>query len=140
MAVDVRGDGAGGAAHIGEGEVVGDHAAPAVRAEFDRISLRFQGFIFKIKDQLQSTHRRNTNHDSQKRPGMSTRTSPANHSRCPVLKLYPQLSYTSLDCFCWSKCLTILPTSCERSMVVISSASPESTTTRPFTPTAATNL
>jgi hypothetical protein len=33
--VDVGGDGFSGDAHIGEGEVVGDDAAPAVGAELD---------------------------------------------------------------------------------------------------------
>jgi hypothetical protein len=33
--VDVGGDGFGGDAHVGKGEVVGDDAAPAVGAEFD---------------------------------------------------------------------------------------------------------
>ena len=33
--VNVGGDGFGGGAHVGEGEVVGDDAAPAVGAEFD---------------------------------------------------------------------------------------------------------
>ncbi len=35
LGVHVSGDGLGGNAHIGEGEVVGDHSAPAVGAEFD---------------------------------------------------------------------------------------------------------
>ena len=33
--MDVGGDGFGGGADVGEGEVVGDDAAPAVGAEFD---------------------------------------------------------------------------------------------------------
>ncbi len=49
-------------------------------------------------------------------------------------------TYTSFFIFFSSSHFTTFPTSCERSRVVISSASSVSTTTKLFTPTAATNF
>jgi hypothetical protein len=52
----------------------------------------------------------------------------------------PIVLYTSRFTFISSRYFTTLPTFCECSRVVMSNASPVSTTTRPFTPTAATNF
>ena len=69
-------------------------------------------------------------------------TSPLHTHHCVWLSATRRrpTTYSSFVSFFSSRCFTILPTSCERSRVVISSASSVSTTTRSFTPTAATNF
>ncbi len=49
LGVDVGGDGFGGGADVGEGEVVGDDAAPAVGAEFDD-RMRHMDLLVRAKD------------------------------------------------------------------------------------------
>src|ERR1700723_1391187 len=104
------------AAHVIEGEILGDDASPTVGTEFYGSShllvvSRWSSVIGKIGLFLPTT--------KDKRP----------------MAFYTNLS----NCFS-SRYFTILPTSCACSRVVIRSASSVSTITRSFTPTAAPNL
>ena len=111
--VNVDRHGVAYAPHVVEGEIVGDDAAPTVGSKLD---------LCAHLDSLAST--------------VLTKIARMASSNREL----PAASHTSRFIFFSSRYFTTLPTSCECSRVVISSASTVSTTTRLSTPTAATNL
>ena len=111
--VDVDRHGVAYAPHVVEGEIVGDDAAPTVGPKLD---------LCAHVDSLAST--------------VLTKIA----QMASANRELPAASHTSRFIFFSSRYFTTLPTSCECSRVVISSASSVSTTTRLSTPTAATNL
>src|SRR5208282_3075285 len=129
---DVRCNGARNPPHVVESEIVGNEAAPAVGTEFD---LGHRGRWSSVVGRSLYAVRR-----SQMQIPRFVRDDFKRTLRTTDDQRLTTAFHTNFFSFFSSRYFTTLPTSCDWSSVVTSSASSVSTITRSLTPTRATNF